>query len=248
MPRMPQRLRARLTYANVMATIAVFMGLGGGAYAAATIGSSDIEKSAVLSRHIANGQVRGPDVASGAVATGKIANVAVTTGKMASGAVTAAKLGDGAVVAAKLADGAVATDKLAGGAVTGPKLAPGAVGSDNVADGTLVADDLAPDEVYLSAVVRANGTLVRGRGAGAANRINEGSYSVDFGRNVTQCAFLAGVSLPDGYVSLSHEVPTVLKAGASNSVTGRVLVTASGQSSTGSVVARDSDFHLLVLC
>ena len=208
MPRMQQRLRARLTYANVMATIAVFMGLGGGAYAAATIGSSDIERSAVLSRHIANGQVRAPDVASGAVATGKIANAAVT----------------------------------------GPKLAPGAVGSDNVADGTLVADDLAPDEVYQSAVVRANGALVRGRGAGAANRINEGSYSVDFGRDVTQCAFLAGVSLPDGYVSLSHTLPTVLKAGASNSVTGRVLVTASGQSSTGSVVGRDTDFHLLVLC
>lgn len=230
--------RSWLSYANVMATLAVFMGLGGGAYAAATIGSDDIQRNAVLSRHIANGEIRGADVASGAVATGKIAKGAVTTGKLASGAVTAPKLGDGAVATAKLADGTVA----------GPKLAAGAVDSGKVADGSLTANDLAAGEVYLSAVVRGSGSLVRGRGAVSAARNNTGSYHVDFGRNVSQCAFLAGVSLPDGYVSISNEVPTVMKAGASNSVVGRVLVTASGQSSTGSVVARDTDFHLLVLC
>ena len=31
---MPARIRARLTYANVMATLALFVALGGGAYAA----------------------------------------------------------------------------------------------------------------------------------------------------------------------------------------------------------------------
>lgn len=225
---MPEKPRPRLTYANVMATIAVFMGLGGGAYAAATVGSGDIENDAVLTRHLKNGEVRQADVAPAAVATGKLA--------------------DGAVKTAKLGDGAVAAAKLKGGAVTGAKLAGNAVDSDKVADGTLTANDLAAGEVYLSAVVRSNGSLVRGRGVLSATRITTGNYHVDFDRNVSQCAFLAGVSLPDGYVSISNEVPTVLKAGASNSVVGRVLVTASGQSSTGSVVSRDKDFHLLVLC
>ena len=36
----PSRLRERLTYANVMATAGVFIALGGGAYAAATIDTS----------------------------------------------------------------------------------------------------------------------------------------------------------------------------------------------------------------
>ena len=45
-------MRKRLTYANVMATIAVFVALGGGAYAAATIGPGDIKKNAVRAKHI----------------------------------------------------------------------------------------------------------------------------------------------------------------------------------------------------
>src|SRR5687768_6766220 len=44
------RLRERLTYSNVMATIAVFVALGGAAYA--------LERNSVRSKHIKNGQVR----------------------------------------------------------------------------------------------------------------------------------------------------------------------------------------------
>jgi hypothetical protein len=47
-----------------MSTIAVFGLLTGGtAYAAATIGSDNIKRNAVLSRHIKNGQVRTTDPA-----------------------------------------------------------------------------------------------------------------------------------------------------------------------------------------
>lgn len=45
-------IRTRLTYANVMATIAVFGVLGGGAYAASKIGPEDIKKNAVRAEHI----------------------------------------------------------------------------------------------------------------------------------------------------------------------------------------------------
>ena len=59
---MLSRIRARLTYANVVATLALFVAMGGGAYAAATIGSGDIKDNAVRSRHIDNGQVKSSDV------------------------------------------------------------------------------------------------------------------------------------------------------------------------------------------
>ena len=49
---MLDQLRQRLTYANVMATVAVFIALGGSSYAALQIGSGDI----------ANNSVRGVDV------------------------------------------------------------------------------------------------------------------------------------------------------------------------------------------
>lgn len=48
------RLRAQLTYANVMATIAVFVALGGGAYA--------ISRNSVESKHIAPNAAKGSDV------------------------------------------------------------------------------------------------------------------------------------------------------------------------------------------
>ena len=60
---MGEGLRARLTYGNVVATIAALgVFAAGGAYAAATIGSSDIKKNAVRGRHIKNDQVTGADV------------------------------------------------------------------------------------------------------------------------------------------------------------------------------------------
>jgi hypothetical protein len=54
---MVRQLRSKLTYANVMATIAVFLALGGGAYAA-----FHLPKNSVRSRNIKNGQVRAPDL------------------------------------------------------------------------------------------------------------------------------------------------------------------------------------------
>jgi len=50
-------MRQHLTYANVMATLAVFLVLGGGAYAA-----FHLPKNSVRSRHIVNGQVRSVDI------------------------------------------------------------------------------------------------------------------------------------------------------------------------------------------
>jgi hypothetical protein len=60
-------MRERLTYANVMATIAVFAALGGGAYAAATIGADDIKKNAVRAKHVKKNQIRAAHLRKGAV-------------------------------------------------------------------------------------------------------------------------------------------------------------------------------------
>ncbi len=54
--------RRHLTYANVMATLAVFIALGSGAYAI-----SKLPKNSVKSRTIAPGAVKASDIASGAV-------------------------------------------------------------------------------------------------------------------------------------------------------------------------------------
>lgn len=65
-------LRARLTYANVMATLALFLALGGGAYAAITlprnsVKAKQIAKDAVGASEIKAGAVRSPEVVDGSL-------------------------------------------------------------------------------------------------------------------------------------------------------------------------------------
>jgi hypothetical protein len=71
------RLRHKLTYANVMATVAVFIALGGASYAAV-----NLPKNSVGSRQIKTGAVTGT----------KLKNGAVTRAKIAAGAVGGAQL------------------------------------------------------------------------------------------------------------------------------------------------------------
>ena len=95
------QIRKRLTYGNVMSSIAVFLVLGGGAaFAASQLGKNTV----------------GPK---------QLKKNAVRTAKIKGGAVTAAKLHKNAVKAAKIQNGAVVTNKLKNGAVTGDKVADG---------------------------------------------------------------------------------------------------------------------------
>jgi hypothetical protein len=90
---MLDRLRSRLTYANVMSTIAVFAVLGGGgAYAAQKIGAKDIKKNAVRAKHVKQNQIGTKHLKKRAVTGAKIATGAVTTTKLADSAVTGPKV------------------------------------------------------------------------------------------------------------------------------------------------------------
>lgn len=64
--------RPRLTYANVMSTIAVFLALGGTSYAIArnSIGERELKDSAVTSRKVRDGALQAQDLAPGALTQG----------------------------------------------------------------------------------------------------------------------------------------------------------------------------------
>jgi hypothetical protein len=66
---MAAKLRSRLTFANVMSVIAVFIALGGGAYAVTTA-----PRNSVVSKSIKNGEVKNGDLGAGAVSGSKIAS------------------------------------------------------------------------------------------------------------------------------------------------------------------------------
>lgn len=80
---MLDRIKSHLTYANVMASIAVFAVLAGGvAWASGRIGTKDLKRGAVT----------GAKIAKRAVGSAKLKQGAVQEGNLADGAVTARKL------------------------------------------------------------------------------------------------------------------------------------------------------------
>ncbi len=85
-----KHIRKRITYANAMSSIAVFLVLGGAtAYAAKKIGSNEIKGNSIT--------------------TGKLKKEAVTASKLKKNSVTTAKIANGAVTGAKLNLGTVGT-------------------------------------------------------------------------------------------------------------------------------------------
>jgi hypothetical protein len=133
-------VRKRLTYANLMSSIAVFLVLGGAtAFAAGhlgknTVGSKQLKKEAVTAAKIKKGAVTAAQIKAGAITGSQLGDGSVTEGKLANGAVGGSKLGDGSVTEGKLANGAVGTSKIAPGAVTGAQINAPSTPFSQVAD------------------------------------------------------------------------------------------------------------------
>lgn len=108
------RLRSHLTYANVMATIAVFVALGGSSYAALSL-----SRNSVKSKHIGKGQVKRSDIGRNAVTSAKVANFSLLAEDFREGDLPPGPKGD-----------------------TGPQGVPGQAGAPGFsASGTASEDD-----------------------------------------------------------------------------------------------------------
>jgi hypothetical protein len=97
-----KRLRSKLTYANVMATIAIFFVLTGIGFAVAKrhghkIGTRQLKNGAVTTKKIHKDAVTAAKIKSGAVGRSEIASGAVNTGKISNKAVTRSKIADSAI-------------------------------------------------------------------------------------------------------------------------------------------------------
>lgn len=118
--------RPKLNYANVIATIALFVALGGAAVAAGlpknSVGSKQLKKGAVTAAKLHRGAVTAGKIAPKAVVAGKLGANAVLPGNLGNGVVSSAKLGNGSVIASKIKNGVVTTNKLQNEAVNSAKL------------------------------------------------------------------------------------------------------------------------------
>ena len=117
-----RRLRSHLSYANVTASLALFIAVSGaGAYAAG----------------LAPKSVGAPELRPGAVTAAKLRKNAVTTPKVKAKAITSPKIASASVDGRILAAGSVATDKLTYQAITHDKVGPDAITGDQIVESSL---------------------------------------------------------------------------------------------------------------
>lgn len=125
------RLRPKLNYSNVIATVALFVALGGAAVAAGiprnSVGPRQLKRGAVTAAKIRKGAVTSGKLGPKSVVNGKLGPNSVGPGNIGNGAITSAKLAAGSVLAAAIKNGVVTTNKLANEAVTTAKLGKGSV-------------------------------------------------------------------------------------------------------------------------
>lgn len=121
--------KRHLSVANVLSCVALFVALGGTAFAA---------------MKLQPGQVKAVNIAKQAVTNAKIKREAVTSGKIKNGTVNALDIGAGQVIGEKIATGAVSGKKIAKKAVSPRTIAGEAVTTDKLANEAVVASKLAP--------------------------------------------------------------------------------------------------------
>jgi hypothetical protein len=121
------RLKRHLSVANVLSVTALFVALGGSAYAAAKLGPGQVKAV-----NIANQAVTNPKIKTQAVTSGKIKNLGINAADIGTGSVINSKVAKKAITNSKLASNAVGASKVKSGAITEAKLGKEAVGTTKI--------------------------------------------------------------------------------------------------------------------
>lgn len=156
-------VRQRLSYSNVIATMALFIALGGVAVAAGlpknSVGPRQLKRGAVTAAKIRKQAVTSAKLATGAVTIGKLGPNSVGPNNIGNGAITSAKLGPSSVLARAIKNNVVTTNKLNNEAVTTPKLANESVSTAKLGKGSVTAAKLSDEIGPLLSTLKSGQTL-----------------------------------------------------------------------------------------
>jgi hypothetical protein len=171
---MNSSFRPRLTYSNVIATIALFIALGGAAVAAGlpknSVGAKQLKRGAVTAAKLKKAAVTSGKLAPKSVVAGKLGPNAVLPGNIGNGAITSAKLGAGSVLASTIKNGVITTNKLANKAVTTAKLNDEAVTAPILASGSITQGKLSKEFGALINPLKSGQTLQGSFAVGGAGK------------------------------------------------------------------------------
>jgi hypothetical protein len=120
-------LKRHLTVANVLSCMALFIALGGTAYAAVKLKPNQVKAVNLAKQAVTNAKIKTQAVTSGKIKDGgvngrDIGAGQVTTEKIGTGAVTGKKIGKKAVSPRTIAEEAVTTDKIGKESIVAAKI------------------------------------------------------------------------------------------------------------------------------
>jgi hypothetical protein len=213
------KLRSRLTYANVVASIALFIALGGTSYGLATgsIGSTEIKNNSVRSKDLRDNDVRGKDIRNGTIGSPDVA--------------------DGALLARDFKAGQLPAGARGLQGERGPQGEPGTPGQDATKLFAYIRDSGNADVA----------TVAYGSGVTAVDDdvpASAGHYTVTFSRSLVNCVVIAaqGIGKPSGSAgTIGPAHPDVLVGSPG---TNQAYVTFYNASS----VTTDTAFMITALC
>lgn len=211
-----------------------------------TVGSIDILNETIRTADILNGEVTNPDLGPDSVTSAKVLNETLTTSDILNGTIGAVDIAVGGVTSSEILDGSVTADDLAPNSVGTSEIQTDGVqaseiANDSIDSGEIIDFSLTNQDVgVLFAQVNANGTLANSSGGVTSSPIGTGTYEVDFGRNITSCAYFvtqgeAGVGGAGGAIT-----------GATDRAGNGEAVFATTRDAAGALV--NSAFQLLVVC
>jgi hypothetical protein len=170
-----------LTYANVVATLALFVALGGSSYAAISVTGKDVKNSSLTGSDIKNSSLTGKDVKNNSLTGADVKNIK-------SGDVTDHSL--------------LAKDFKAGQLPQGPAGKTGATGKDATKLFGYIHEGAFPDTT--------TATLRFGSGiTGVTDPTGNNQYTVSFDRSVRSCAILATEVSSDDGTDYADAIPEV---------------------------------------
>jgi hypothetical protein len=207
--------------ATVISLVALFVALGGSAYAAITVNGSQIKIRSISGNRLKNHTITGTQVNVNKLGT--VPRAAKAT------AATTANSASFATVAATANSATSAANATNAGEL-----------------GNLPASAYQPSANIMFATVKTSasgGTLVRGRGATGITRLGTGDYAVSFNQSVANCTWIATAGEPDA--TAADAAIAVVRA---HSVATPDEVEVFTFSSFADAPAEGQGFHLAVFC
>lgn len=123
------RLRSHLTYANVMASLAVLFALTGTAYATAVVTGSNVRDGSLTGADVADRSLSGSDLASGSVGGREIGDGSLSGYDVANGSLTGRDIHDGSVRSSDVRNGSLGGEDVRNGSLLRQDFAAGQLGS-----------------------------------------------------------------------------------------------------------------------